>query len=52
MKLEIYQDRRKEWRWRLRARNGNIMAVASEGYKNFQDCTDAVDSIAEHFKHD
>lgn len=29
--LTIYQDRKKEWRWRLTA-NGNIMADSAEGY--------------------
>jgi len=32
MKFEIYKDKRKEWRWRLKARNNKIIAV-SEGYK-------------------
>lgn len=31
--LEIYKDRKKEWRWRLRARNGKIVADSGEGYK-------------------
>lgn len=33
MKFEIYKDRKKEWRWRLKARNGKIIAVSGEGYK-------------------
>lgn len=32
MKFEVYKDKRKEWRWRLRASNGKILAVSSEGY--------------------
>jgi len=32
-KLYYYSDRRKEWRWRLVARNGRIVACSSEGYK-------------------
>lgn len=33
MKFHIYQDRRGEWRWRLKARNGRIVADSGEGYK-------------------
>jgi len=31
-KLEIYRDGRREWRWRLRASNGRIVADSGEGY--------------------
>jgi uncharacterized protein YegP (UPF0339 family) len=33
-KLEIYKDTKKEYRWRMKARNGKIVADGSEGYKN------------------
>ncbi len=42
MKYEIYQDKRGEWRWRLKAANGRILAVSSEGYKNLADCESCV----------
>src|SRR5438309_1489401 len=32
MKVEYYQDKGKEWRWRLKATNGVEMARSSEGY--------------------
>jgi len=32
MKFIIYQDRSGKWRWRLRARNGNIVADSGQGY--------------------
>lgn len=32
MSAEIYQDRKQEWRWRLKARNGRILADSGEGY--------------------
>lgn len=38
MKYEIYQDKRGEWRWRLKAANGKILAVSSEGYVDRYDC--------------
>ncbi len=33
MKFHIYRDRKKEWRWRLKAGNGKIVADSGEGYK-------------------
>ncbi len=45
MKYEIYQDRRKEWRWRLKASNGKILAVSSEGYKAKVDCVNCISSV-------
>lgn len=32
MKFELYKDKKGEHRWRLRHGNGNILAIASEGY--------------------
>ena len=32
-KLEIYRDGRREWRWRLKASNGRILADSGEGYR-------------------
>ena len=34
MKVEFFQDRAKEYRWRLKAPNGKIMATSGEGYKS------------------
>ena len=34
---EVYQDVDRLWRWRLRATNGQIIAVASEAYYNKSD---------------
>lgn len=36
-KLEVYQDKRGEWRWRRFATNGKIVGAASEGYKARKD---------------
>ena len=33
MKIEYYKDARREWRWRIKARNGCIVAASSEGYR-------------------
>ena len=32
-KLDIYRDANREWRWRLRASNGRIVADSGEGYR-------------------
>lgn len=32
--FETYRDRKREWRWRLRHRNGRIVAEGGEGYKS------------------
>ena len=37
-KVQYYQDRSGEWRWRAVAPNGDIVADSSEGYKNRADC--------------
>jgi uncharacterized protein YegP (UPF0339 family) len=31
-KTEVYQDKAGEWRWRRKARNGEIIADSNEGY--------------------
>jgi len=32
--FHVYKDTRGEWRWRLTARNGRIVADSGEGYRN------------------
>lgn len=32
MNAEIYKDAKGKWRWRLRARNGRILADSGQGY--------------------
>lgn len=36
--LEIYKDKRGEFRWRRTASNGVIVGASSEGYKAKRDC--------------
>src|SRR5690242_13182404 len=45
MKFEVYQDAAKEYRWRLKASNGQIMATGGQGYKAKADCRQAVKRI-------
>lgn len=33
-RFELYRDRKREWRWRLRAVNGRVLADSGEGYRS------------------
>ena len=43
-KFEVYLDKAGEYRFRLKARNGEIIAV-SEGYKAKASCMNGIDSV-------
>jgi uncharacterized protein YegP (UPF0339 family) len=43
-KFEIYTDKANEYRFRLKARNGGIVAT-SEGYKTMDSCKNGVESV-------
>ena len=45
LKFEIYQDDAKEFRWRLKAGNGEILSTAGQGYKAKADCLKGVERI-------
>lgn len=36
--VEIYQDKRGEWRWRMKDPEGAVVGAACEGYKAKADC--------------
>lgn len=40
--VEIYQDKRNEWRWRYRARNGWVQCDGGEGYSSKSNARRAV----------
>lgn len=42
MKYYIYKDTRSQWRWRLNADNGRVIADSGESYYNRQDCLNAI----------
>jgi uncharacterized protein YegP (UPF0339 family) len=44
-KFEVYVDKAKEYRWRLKASNGQVVAASSEGYKAKAGCEKAIDLI-------
>lgn len=35
---EVYVDAKGEWRWKLRASNGRVIADSGEGYTHETDC--------------
>lgn len=43
-KFEVYTDKAGEFRFRLKARNGQIIAV-SEGYKAMKSCINGIESV-------
>lgn len=43
--FEVYEDRAEEHRWRLRHRNGNILADSGEGYSSRSAAQTAVDRV-------
>jgi uncharacterized protein len=43
--FEVYKDAREEFRWRLKAGNGKIIAVSGEGYRAKADCHKAIEMI-------
>ena len=45
MEYYRYKDKADEWRWRLKADNGRIIADSGEGYKNLGDCDHAISLV-------
>lgn len=48
----IYKDKIGEYRWRLRARNGKIICVSSEGFKSKQSCLNNLEIVKDYFYSD
>jgi uncharacterized protein YegP (UPF0339 family) len=44
-KLEVYKDKSKEYRWRLKSRNHCIVAEGGEGYKRFENLEKALNLV-------
>lgn len=47
MKFIIYRDKKKEFRWRLLARNGKIIADSGEGYRTRTACKKSILRVCE-----
>ena len=48
-RVEIYKDSKGEWRWRLLASNGQIIATSGEGYVKYSHCVHMVNQMWEYF---
>ena len=49
MTFEIYKDKKNEWRWRLKAKNGKIIAQG-ESYKRKKAMLKTISSITDTFR--
>lgn len=45
-KIQIYKDKKKEYRWRLKAPNGKIVADGAEGYKRRSSLKKHISNVA------
>jgi uncharacterized protein YegP (UPF0339 family) len=45
MSYEYYKDKKGEWRWRLVASNGRIIADSGEGYSSERECLADIDRV-------
>lgn len=43
--IELYADKKGEYRWRLRHQNGNIIADSGEGYKTKASALNGIESV-------
>ncbi len=46
--FELYEDNGEEWRWRLRHRNGNVLADSGEGYSSRSGAEDGINSVKQN----
>ena len=51
-KFQIFSDRQNEFRFRLRARNGEIILRSSEGYSSKQGCQRGIASVKANAPYD
>jgi uncharacterized protein YegP (UPF0339 family) len=43
--FEVYKDKGGDFRWRLRAKNTNVIASSGQGYSSKQSCLDGIESV-------
>ena len=48
-RLSFSKDRRKAWRWRVIARNGQIVATSHQGYSRLSHCRKMAAKLAAWF---
>jgi len=47
VKVEVYRGKDGGWRWRVKARNGRIVADSAEGYRRQADCRKGMQRAAQ-----
>jgi amphi-Trp domain-containing protein len=47
-RFEVYRDAGEEWRWRLRHRNGNVIATSGQGYTRKHNALNGLRSVMEN----
>lgn len=45
MRIDVYEDKQGQWRWRFVAANGRIIADSAEGYSTESNCRRAVNMV-------
>jgi len=45
MTFEVYQDKAGQFRWRLKAANGQVLADSAEGYTTMRWCLHALNAV-------
>lgn len=48
--MDIYEDARGDWRWRLKARNGRVIADSAEGYVSRTNARRAAETVRDTMK--
>jgi hypothetical protein len=43
--FEVYKDKAGEYRWRLKASNGQVIAGSGQGNSSKKSCLDGIDSV-------
>lgn len=49
---QVYKDVSGDWRWHIKAANGNLLADSGEGYKNRTDAQAALVAVLNETKED
>lgn len=44
-KFEVYKDTKGDFRWRMKAGNGEVIADSNEGYKSKESCMHGVELV-------
>ena len=50
-KFDLYKDGAEEWRWRLLAPNGKVVADGGEGYTERNDCVEGISRVTSALIH-